>query len=98
MTCKHCDEEIDRDELVAVPSRRGIVLVSVPHGFHLECWMRLTIGSVGHQLKVCSCFRGDGEVYDDPPGLSVRDAAIAAFDLAMELRELDATARRPRSA
>ena len=38
----------------------------------------MVVGSVGHQLGRCSCFGGDE---DDPPGMTVREAALAAVDL-----------------
>lgn len=46
-------------------------------GQHRECFFRSIFGSVGHQKKKCSCFGGTEE---DPPGMSKRQAAIAAFD------------------
>jgi hypothetical protein len=45
---------------------------------HYECRMRGVIGSVGHQLRRCSCFGGTEE---DPPGMSRRQAAQAACAL-----------------
>lgn len=45
---------------------------------HYECGMRGIVGSVGHQLKRCHCFGG---TYDDPPGMSRREAAKAAVAL-----------------
>jgi hypothetical protein len=46
--------------------------------YHRECHLRQVTGSVGHQLRQCSCYGGDRE---DPPELSVRDAARAAVAL-----------------
>lgn len=43
---------------------------------HHECSMRSVLGSVGHQKKLCSCYGGNQE---DPPGLTKRQAAIAAY-------------------
>lgn len=43
---------------------------------HEECFMRQIVGSIGHQTRRCSCFGGD---YDDPPGMSKRDAAKIAY-------------------
>lgn len=45
---------------------------------HYECQMRMIAGSVGHQLKQCSCYGGTME---DPEGLTKREAAIAAYKL-----------------
>ena len=44
---------------------------------HYECHLRVVIGSVGHQMKRCSCYGGTEE---DPPGLSQRQAAQAAVE------------------
>jgi hypothetical protein len=45
---------------------------------HRECLVRMVVGSVGHQLRRCSCF-GGGE--EDPPGMTPREAARAALEL-----------------
>jgi len=42
---------------------------------HRECFLRGILGSVGHQQGRCACFGGTEE---DPPGMSKREAAIAA--------------------
>lgn len=52
---------------------------------HIECAARQALGSVGHQLQRCHCYGG---TEDDPPGLSRRAAARAAWDLAEVLRQL----------
>jgi hypothetical protein len=51
-----------------------------PHSvaLHEECFMRNIVGSVGHQTGRCSCFGGD---FDDPPGMSKRDAAKIAYTI-----------------
>jgi hypothetical protein len=43
---------------------------------HYECGARAAVGSVGHLLGTCSC---KGGTYEDPPGLSKREAAKLAF-------------------
>jgi len=43
--------------------------------WHHECFVRSIVGSVGHLLGRCSCNGGDD---DDPPGLTKRQAALAA--------------------
>ena len=48
--------------------------------YHRECILRLVFGSVGHALGMCSCPGAKG-VMDDPPWLSKRDAARAAYAL-----------------
>jgi hypothetical protein len=45
---------------------------------HEECFMRQIVGSVGHQTRRCSCYGGD---YDDPPGMSKREAAKVAYTI-----------------
>lgn len=47
--------------------------------FHAECVTRMLVGSVGHQLGVCACKGGE---YEDPPTLTRREAAKAAFEQA----------------
>jgi hypothetical protein len=56
--------------------------------FHAECLLRQIVGSVGHQLGRCTCFGGNE---DDPPGMTRREAAKAAADLASPTN----TRRRP---
>lgn len=63
---------------IAVPADQGLLSVAL----HVECMHREVNGSVGHQLKACPCFGGR---FDDPPGLTMREAAQAAFRLAAEL-------------
>lgn len=43
---------------------------------HLECFIRDTIGSVGHQLGLCHC---NGGTMEDPPGMTLREGAVAAI-------------------
>jgi len=47
---------------------------------HVECFLRSILGSVGHQLQLCSCFGGDDAC--EPPEMSRRESARAACDLA----------------
>lgn len=42
---------------------------------HYECGMRMAVGSIGHQKRCCSCYGGSEE---DPPGMTFRQAAVAA--------------------
>lgn len=42
---------------------------------HYECGLRAALGSVGHQRKLCFCYGGTEE---DPPGMTRRQAAVAA--------------------
>lgn len=45
---------------------------------HYECALRGVAGSVAHQLAQCSCHGGK---FEDPPGLTQREAAQAAATL-----------------
>jgi hypothetical protein len=67
--CLLCEEAIAEDDIGTI--RAGQVI-------HYECQMRSVIGSVGHQLRRCSCFGGTEE---DPPGMTRRQAAQAACAL-----------------
>jgi hypothetical protein len=79
LRCQWCDEPIaESDSGVVSPmgKEEGPCVVSV--ATHIECAARQVFGSVGHQLKQCPCVGG---TYTDPPGLSVREAAIEAWKL-----------------
>lgn len=52
--------------------------------YHHECAVRAIAGSVGHQNRTCACY----QVFDssatpnhDPPAMTKREAARAAYDL-----------------
>jgi hypothetical protein len=47
---------------------------------HVECGFRSMVGSVGHLLRRCHCFKLNSHL-GDPPGLKKRDAACAALSL-----------------
>lgn len=47
--------------------------------WHMECFVRSVLGSVAHQRRRCSCCT-PGSTENDPPGMSVRQAARAAVD------------------
>ncbi len=68
--CLHCKETIVEGDIGTVNYGGQIM--------HYECGMRGVIGSVGHLMGKCSCFGGDEE---DPPGMTVREAAQAACTL-----------------
>jgi hypothetical protein len=69
--CDHCVEEIQMGESGFIVSGRL---------FHQECWLRLIIGSVGHQMKLCTCFKGPEAALEDPENLSIREAAKLAVE------------------
>lgn len=66
LPCDWCQEAVQEGDTGTV--LRGRVL-------HYECGLRGAAGSVGHQKRLCSCFGGTEE---DPAGMTVRQAAIAA--------------------
>ena len=68
--CILCEELIDEGD-------RGQINL-VGQITHYECQMRVVVGSVGHQMGKCSCYGGTDE---DPPGMTRRQAAIAACKL-----------------
>jgi hypothetical protein len=57
-----------------VPSPVYVASVAV----HMECFIRSVVGSVGHQMQQCHCYGG---TVDDPPNMSKREAARAAYRL-----------------
>lgn len=78
VTCERCGEGF-------APSDYGTIIPFIeasgsarPAYEHRECTLRGIVGSVGHQLRECGCFGG---TYDDPPGLTKREAARAAVEL-----------------
>lgn len=68
--CLYCKESVELGD-------RGFVNI-IGQVFHLECQVRMIVGSVGHQMKQCYCYGGNEE---DPPGLTRRQAAIKAKEL-----------------
>jgi hypothetical protein len=69
--CSYCDEPITAAELADLKAR------DLNPTMHQECLFRAVCGSAAHQLRECTCFGGERE---DPPGMSVRDAARLAFE------------------
>lgn len=70
--CMHCEE----------PFKRGDDGFSEASGYvHRACRIRLVLGSVGHQMGRCSCYVKDGTSFEDPPGMTRREAAEAALTL-----------------
>lgn len=89
--CVYCDEPVLEGERV---EERYVVVQQTPLSretkevmcdvrlIHFECAARGTLGSVGHQLRKCSCWGG---TEDDPPHMTKRQAAQAALQLAHSL-------------
>lgn len=81
MICCHCEESIiDGERFEYRHIRDGSGMAAKP--IHHECAARLVLGSLGHLQGKCSCFNRGSESEDDPPGLTKRQAAKAAFDFA----------------
>jgi hypothetical protein len=79
MHCFHCNEMIAADDSGVVMQWFDADSAS-SIAFHRECQLRNVFGSVGHQLKRCTCFGGTDED-DDPVGMTPRQAAVAAVEL-----------------
>ena len=85
-SCLFCEESISSEDCgLTMPFASAEEEIDIKP-IHTECLLRQTIGSVGHQRKTCSCFGGTEE---DPPGLTKRQAALAA------VREYEGTAVTP---
>lgn len=67
--CPHCEEPFELNDM-------GVMLVD-GNPLHLECFERTIFGSLGHQLKTCSCHGG---TRSDPAGMTIRQAARLASE------------------
>jgi hypothetical protein len=80
-SCFHCTEPIeDHDFGYVVPlvSREYDSLTPAQATYHYACFLRQTIGSLGHVLGRCTCSNSTGEGLGDPEGMTPRQAAEAA--------------------
>lgn len=68
--CTGCDDKIEEGE-------SGVRYANGPHA-HAECHLRSVLGGVNHQKGLCTCCGGDEP--PDPPGMTRREAAQAAWD------------------
>ena len=66
--CSYCDEPIAEGDPFELVNDGAVWL-------HRECMIRLALGSLGHRLRLCSCYGG---TEGDPPGLTRRQAAKAS--------------------
>lgn len=74
MICQWCEEPIDSDR--ELPPHLAAIAM------HRECAWRAACGSLAHLQRKCRCFvRGSEE--GDPPGLTKREAAKAAWEFGM---------------
>jgi hypothetical protein len=74
--CLHCDEPIDDGDQGVIHTTlflHGNDGEPVAEPVHRECDMRAVLGSIGHLTMRCPCEGGD---YDDPPGMTRREAAL----------------------
>ena len=79
--CLWCHELIAAWDSGCVMPHIGPGYTRTDAPWHYECFMRSIVGPVAHILGRCSCVGGDDE---DPPGLTKRQAAVAACLLAAE--------------
>lgn len=72
MNCPYCDEPV-----LAHEEAREMRTVDGPSPFHIECFVRLTIGSAEHIRGTCRCFLG--ELGQQEPDLPPRECARRAY-------------------
>ena len=70
LKCEWCDE-------VVLAAERDYAFVQP---MHRECGFRTSVGSVAHLLRRCNCYKL-GSTLSDPPDLTKREAARAAYEL-----------------
>lgn len=78
MACFRCGEWIastDSGVIQSLGGTEGPACIA----YHYECHARSIVGSLGHQQRRCSCYGGTQE---DPPEMTVREAAKAALAFA----------------
>jgi hypothetical protein len=75
VNCPYCSEPLLPDEPVTDFARQW---------HHRECAVRQIAGSAAHQLGECSCYGGTRE---DPPQMTLRQAAQLAYDTFLVLRK-----------
>ena len=74
--CLYCDEPIDEGDqgvLHTVLFLHGNDGEPITEPLHRECDLRMSLGSIGHLTMRCACEGGD---YEDPPGMTSRQAAL----------------------
>lgn len=81
LVCLFCDESIVAGDDLA---RNLIGTEKGPRLAHEECAVRSIIGGVNHLQGNCTCC--GGTMPPDPPGLTPRQAARAAYDVWMRKR------------
>lgn len=79
--CLYCQEAIGKGDcgvMMPVAKVGRTTYIGSREAIHRECEIRNVIGSVGHQTRKCRCFGGNES---DPPGMTKRQAAIAACEV-----------------
>lgn len=74
--CLWCDELIDEGDSGVTMPFLGAGHNTHMGALHVECHLRQALGGVNHIEGKCLCCGGDAD--PDPPGLTLREAAIAA--------------------
>jgi len=73
--CPHCDEPVESD-YQTVPH-----ITSNEHWedrrWHRECYVRAIVGGLNHLRGRCTCCGGTEP--PDPPEMTIREAALAAY-------------------
>jgi hypothetical protein len=75
--CTFCDEPV-------LPGEEHAAFGNEP--MHHECGFRSIVGPVAHLLRRCHCYKL-GSTLSDPPNLTKRQAALAAFALARQITQ-----------
>ncbi len=68
--CRWCSEPVDLDNEQHHAYHEAM---------HYECGMRMMVGSLAHLEGRCSC-HVPGATETDPPGMTLREAAVVAFE------------------
>jgi hypothetical protein len=69
--CAWCQEPVEMGEQAPA---------FVTEAMHQECGFRSMVGSLAHVLRRCHCYKLGSDL-GDPPGLTKREAALAALTL-----------------
>lgn len=99
-----CEEEIEAGDSGVIMGGVGMDDKPILVCYHRNCYLRQVLGSIGHQKGLCRCFGnmpGDTDHMDDPPGMTLREAADAAvefFDLGVTVAEALFERKDPTSA
>ncbi len=77
--CPHCDESVQLGSIyLAVPIPHvGKEEISLRY-YHYECHIRMIVGGLNHLKGTCICCGGKDP--PDPPEMTKRQAALAAFE------------------